>query len=67
MVQIDKQIMNIKELCSYLNISQSMIRKLIYENRIPYFRIGYKYCFDKRIINQWIIDNHRNFDINHLL
>ena len=51
-----KEILNIKEIAKYLNCSVSMIRKLIYDNQIPYFRIGNRYYFNIISIKNWIIN-----------
>ncbi len=47
-------IMNVKELAKYLKCSESVIRNLIRDNAIPYFRIGYRINFNKEAINEWI-------------
>lgn len=57
-----KQIVNIKELSKYLCCSVSKIRKMIYENSIPYFRIGNRYMFDISTINIWITELHKDID-----
>ena len=51
-----KEILNIKEIAKYLNCSVSMIRKLIYDNQIPYFKIGNRYYFNIISIKNWIGD-----------
>lgn len=35
----NNKILNIQELSSYMNCSVPMLRKLVYENKIPNFRI----------------------------
>lgn len=55
-----RKILNIKELAEYLNCSVAMIRKLIYNNDIPYFKMGAIYQFDMDIINRWIINKHND-------
>ena len=55
-----KEILNIKEIAKYLNCSVSMIRKLIYDNQIPYFRIGNRYYFNIITIKNWISDKCNN-------
>ena len=62
-MQDDKTIINVKELCDEIHISQSMLRKLIYRNESPYFRIGNRYLFNRKIINQWIISKHNDIEI----
>jgi len=47
-------ILNIKELKTYLNCSESFIRKLITKNDIPFIKIGRKILFKKSSIDIWI-------------
>ena len=49
-----KTILDIQQLSEYLNCGTSTIRKLIYSNDIPYFKILSKYYFDINLINRWI-------------
>lgn len=42
-----------KQLSNYLNISMGMIRKLIREKDIPYYKIGSKILFEKEDIDLW--------------
>ena len=49
-----KEIINIKDLSSYLKISIPEIRKLIRENKIPHFRINTAIRFDLKKINEWL-------------
>lgn len=58
-----KEILNIKELSEYLHCSISSIRKMIYENKIPYFRISNRYMFNRSIINKWITNLHNDIAI----
>ena len=51
-----KKILNVKEIKDYLSISESTIRKLIREKKIPYFRIFSKILLDKDEIDKWIDD-----------
>ena len=58
-----KEILNIKDLSEYLHCSISSIRKMIYENKIPYFRISNRYMFTRSIINKWITNLHNDIEI----
>lgn len=49
------QVLNIKELSRLLHISISTVRKLIYEGDIPYFKIGNRYYFERKSIEEWIL------------
>ena len=54
-----KEICGIKELATYLDMSESGIRKLVREKRIPYFRVLSCIKFDLKEINLWI-ENKQN-------
>lgn len=49
-----REILNVKELSMYLRCSESCIRKLKREKKIPYFRVSGKILFDKEKINMWL-------------
>lgn len=49
-----RKVLNVKELKDYLSVSESTVRKLVRENKIPYFRIASKILFDQEKIDLWI-------------
>ena len=49
-----KQIMDIKELSTYLGIGKSKIYSLIKDKQIPASKIGRQYRFSKDIIDNWL-------------
>ena len=49
-----KEIMTIKEISSYLNISISTIRNMVRSKRIPHFRIGNRIYFKANSIDEWL-------------
>ena len=57
------EIFDVKETANYLNCSISSVRKLVRENKIPFFRIGTKLSFKKKTIDDWICnqENSNNF------
>lgn len=63
---IIKDILNLKEILDYLSISESMLRKLIREKRIPHFRIGNRIKFNLNEINKWIEKNQEKESQNSL-
>lgn len=54
---MEKVMFTVKEVADYLNCSESAIRKLKTESKIPHFRLGKKILFEKRFINQWLYKN----------
>ena len=49
-----KEILDIKQLSNYLQVSISEIRKQVRQKNITYFRIGNRLKFDLANINLWI-------------
>ena len=53
---------NITELADYLNVSISLIRKLVRNKEIPYNRLGVKLLFSKVEIDKWLLENQINVE-----
>lgn len=49
--------LDVKQLSEYLNISISLIRKLVRKSEIPYNKIGAKILFPKSDIDIWLKNN----------
>lgn len=49
--------LDIKQTALYLNVSVSLIRKLVRKSEIPYNRIGTKLMFPKSGIDIWLKNN----------
>ena len=47
-------IMNVSEAAKYLRVSESIIRRLVKQARIPYFKIEGRYLFYKLKLVEWI-------------
>ena len=62
-----EDIFNINELTKYLHCSESTVRKLIRNRKIPNFRVGYRIFFRKRDIDKWI-DNQceKNMEVDYI-
>lgn len=54
---MERIVFNVKEVTKYLSVSESTVRKLVREKKIPYFRILSKILFDKEQIDNWISNN----------
>jgi excisionase family DNA binding protein len=48
---------NSKELCSYLNIKPSKMRKMVFEKRVPHTKVGRELRFCKLEIDNWLESN----------
>lgn len=49
-----KKMICLKDLCNYLKLSNSEIRKLCYAGNIPCFKIGNRWMFDLIEIDDWV-------------
>lgn len=52
-------VFTVKDLALYLRVSESTIRKLIKEKKIPHYRIFSKILFKKELIDKWLSDNEK--------
>jgi excisionase family DNA binding protein len=51
------EIMDIKQITAYLNVSKSFIYKMTSSNNIPHSKKGKKLYFDKEIVTKWVLEN----------
>ena len=56
----NKQMLTVRELADYLCVSESTIRKMVRESRIPFIKIISKILFNKSVIDNWIESNQVN-------
>jgi len=54
--KVDRIIMNAPEVADFLRVSESTIRKLVKEKRIPYFKLEGRYLFYRGTIETWVSD-----------
>ena len=52
----NKEIMNNKEVSEFLKLHPFTVNKLAREGKIPAFKIGADWRFDKKLIDKWIKD-----------
>lgn len=52
--------LDVKELSEYLNISVSLVRKLVRKGELPHNRLGAKILFSKLEIDRWLLDHQIN-------
>lgn len=62
-MQNKSEIFNLKECSIYLNCSISLLRKMIYKNEIPFFKLHSKYFFKREILDKWLISKHNDIDL----
>lgn len=59
---MDSNMLDIKQTAQYLNISVSLLRKLVRNKEIPHNRLGVKLLFSKAEIDIWLKDHQINSD-----
>ena len=59
-----KALWDIDQVAERLNTSVRHVRRLVYERRIPYLKIGHFVRFDPDAIDVWIVD--RQVDIGEV-
>lgn len=51
-----REVFDVREAADYLRVSESIIRRLLRERRIPFFQIEGRYLFFRPSLDNWIID-----------
>ena len=49
---------SVKELALFLNTSESLVRKLVRENKLPYFKVGRRILFLEEDILKYVRSNY---------
>ena len=49
--------LDVEELSEQLGVSVRFVRRLVYERRIPYYKVGKFVRFDPETIDQWVQQN----------
>ena len=50
----ERKILDVRSAAGFLGVSESIIRRLIKERRIPFFQIEGRYLFYRPALEQWI-------------
>lgn len=53
-----KEFYNFKETCEWLSMKDSMLRKLVFEKKIPYYKVGKSLRFEKSQLLEWLESNN---------
>ena len=58
------EVFTVAELATHLKCSESLIRKLVTNKKIPFFNVGSRILFKKETIDNWVhqqeINNNNN-------
>jgi excisionase family DNA binding protein len=52
-IERDAAVMDASAVCAYLHISRATLYRMINRSKIPFFRIGYHYRFNREQIDEW--------------
>jgi excisionase family DNA binding protein len=55
-------ILTIREVAEFLRVTEKTIYRMASEKRIPAFKVGGSWRFDKADIEKWIQENKKNDD-----
>ena|SRR5690554_4046899 len=61
---LNKDILDLQEASSYLNISESLLYKLVHRKAIVFYKPARKLFFRKEDLNDWVLSKKQN-DITH--
>ena len=53
------EVFTVKEVANYLGCSTSIIRKLILDKKIPFYRVGSRILFRKIAIDNWVHEQEK--------
>lgn len=59
-LESDKSFLTIKELCIYLNLKESHVRRMVFLSEIPYFKMGRLIRFKLTDIDAWLEEKSIN-------
>ena len=52
----EKRFLNVKDLCDYINVSESYVYKKVMKNAIPHIKLGTRTLFERNEIDSWVIN-----------
>ena len=61
----DDYTMGVPGVADYIGCSESMVRKLVRTNEIPFYKLGTKLVFRKSVIDWWISNKLKKGGFNY--
>ncbi len=58
------QLLTMKEVAEYLNIDRFTVYRLLAQKKLPAFKVGNQWRFQKKMIDSWLMRNS-NFQKEH--
>ncbi len=62
-----KEVLNVIEVSDYLGLSESIVRRLIREKKIPFNKIEGRYLFFLPVVREWLMKNSEQYVYTHEL
>jgi excisionase family DNA binding protein len=56
-------VLTVKDLCTYLRVNQSTVYRLIKARKLPAFRVGSDWRFNREDIDRWRIEGERKIGV----
>ena len=53
------EVLTVKEVADYLNCSTSVVRKMVLNKKIPFYRVGTRILFRKIAIDNWVYEQEK--------
>lgn len=50
-----KPFLTIKSFCELYSLSEAVVRKWIFQKKIPYYKLGHQIRFDPNEIEKWVL------------
>ncbi|MGE5444164.1 MAG: helix-turn-helix domain-containing protein [Ignavibacteriales bacterium] len=58
---LTKEVMTVKEVAEYLQISEASVRRMLKAKKLPAFKLGQQWRFRKNIVDKWMDENSIHF------
>jgi excisionase family DNA binding protein len=52
-------VLTVRELAGYLRVHQATVYRLLREQKLPAFRVGADWRFNREVIERWMIDEQK--------
>jgi excisionase family DNA binding protein len=61
---MEKEYMNLNEVAQFLKLSVPTIKNYLRDKRIPAYKIGGKWLFEKNEINEWVSSQRQSVNLS---
>jgi excisionase family DNA binding protein len=57
--EMESRVFTVRELAGYLRVHQTTVYRLLKEHKLPAFRVGADWRFNRQAIERWMIQKQR--------